>query len=92
MYLFDLSLSVPGLPFSVTALLLLLPPVSLPPLPSLVLGWATPPPCAWSDAVKPGQATEDCCGAVYSSQGGRRGSVGGEGGGREREECGCSTD
>lgn len=30
--------------------------------------------------MKPGQAGEDCCRAVFGSQGGRRGSVGGEGG------------
>lgn len=29
------------------------------------------PLCALSDAVKPGQGSEDCCGAVYSNEGGR---------------------
>lgn len=79
MLLFDL-------PFSVTAFLLPLAPLPLPPLPLLVLlGHSSP--WAFSDAVKPGQAAEDCCGDVYSSQGGRRVRAGGdeEGGGRSTE-------
>lgn len=67
---------IPCLSFPVSTL-----PLPLSPLWSSVfssLDWAILPPCALSDAVKPGQDGENCCGAVYSSQGGRSGGVCGD--------------
>lgn len=70
--------NIPCLSFSVSTLPLPLPPLSSSSVFSS-LDWATLPPCALSDAVKPGQDGENCCGAVYSSQGGRSGGAGGDG-------------
>lgn len=80
MYLFDLSPSVPSLLFSVTAFHLPLPLLSLPPPPSLVLAGPLLPPVPGEMLWNQVRLVKTAAGAVFGSQGGRRGSVGGEGG------------